>query len=56
MDINDLRIATTVFSLVLFLGIMAWTWSRRRQAGFDEAARLPFVDSDTGLQSAGERQ
>jgi cytochrome c oxidase cbb3-type subunit 4 len=56
MDINDLRIATTLISLALFLGIMAWTWSRRRQAGFDEAARLPFVDTDQGPQSAGERQ
>jgi len=56
MDINDLRIATTLASLVLFLGIMAWTWSRRRLAGFEEAARLPFVESDESPESAGEKQ
>ena len=56
MDINDLRVATTILSLLLFLGIMAWTWSQRRRAGFEEAARLPFVESDEGLESAGEKQ
>lgn len=56
MDINDLRIATTLTSLVLFLGIMVWTWSQRRRAGFEEAAQLPFVESDTSLESAGEKQ
>ena len=47
MDINDLRIATTLTSLVLFLGIMVWTWSQRRRAGFEEAARLPTPDRRT---------
>lgn len=44
MDINDLRSAVTVASLVLFLGITAWTWNRSRWAEFDEAARLPFLE------------
>ena len=56
MDINDLRIVTTLTSLVLFLGIMVWTWSQRRRAGFEEAARLPFVESDEVLESAGDKQ
>ena len=42
MDINLLRSIVTVVSLVLFVGIVAWAWSKRRKADFDEAARLPF--------------
>jgi cytochrome c oxidase cbb3-type subunit 4 len=42
MDVNDLRVAVTVASLVLFLALVAHTWSRRRSAEYDEAARLPF--------------
>jgi cytochrome c oxidase cbb3-type subunit 4 len=44
MEINDLRSAVTVVSLLTFLGIVAWAWSRRNKAGFDEAAQLPFQD------------
>ncbi|MGE0099742.1 MAG: cbb3-type cytochrome oxidase subunit 3 [Hydrogenophaga sp.] len=44
MDINDLRSIMTVISLLTFLGIVAWAWSRRNQDRFDEAARLPFED------------
>ncbi len=56
MDINDARAATTVFSLILFIGIMVWTWSRRRSSGFDEAAQLPFIDTDAPTPSAGDKQ
>lgn len=44
MDINTLRSAVTVISLLVFLGIVAWAWSRRNRERFDEAARLPFQD------------
>ncbi len=44
MDVNDLRSVVTVLSFVLFLGIVGWAWSKRNQASFDEAARLPFND------------
>ncbi len=40
-----LRIGVTLLSLAAFVGIVAWAWARRNQAGFAEAARLPFVDS-----------
>jgi len=42
MDINTLRSAVTVAALIAFLAICVWAWSRRNQADFDEAARLPF--------------
>lgn len=54
MDINDIRVAFTVISLILFLGIVGWAWSGRRRSGFDEAARLPFADADS--EPAGEKQ
>jgi len=44
MDLNTLRSLVTVTSLLVFLGIVAWAWSRRNRERFDEAARLPFQD------------
>ena len=46
MDVNDLRITVTVVSLVLFLALLAYTWSRRRKAEYDAAAMLPFVGEE----------
>lgn len=42
MDINDLRSIVTVISLLTFVGIVAWAWSKRNQSRFEEAAQLPF--------------
>ncbi|MES2840775.1 cbb3-type cytochrome oxidase subunit 3 [Hydrogenophaga sp.] len=44
MDINDLRSIVTVVSMLTFLGIVAWAWSKRNKDRFDEAAQLPFQD------------
>ncbi|MDT7929539.1 MULTISPECIES: cbb3-type cytochrome oxidase subunit 3 [unclassified Tepidimonas] len=44
MDVNDLRVIVTVLSLVTFVGIWAWAWSKKNRARFEEAARLPFQD------------
>lgn len=44
MDINDLRSAVTLFSLLLFVGLVVWTWQRSRKSAFAEAAQLPFMD------------
>ncbi len=44
MDINDLRSIVTTVSLLTFVGIVIWAWSRRNKADFDEAARLPFQE------------
>lgn len=41
-DINTLRSATTVVSLLVFVGILVWVFSRKRKADFDRAAQLPF--------------
>jgi len=37
----------TVISFITFIGILWWTFSRRRQDDFAEAAMLPFADDDT---------
>jgi len=42
LDINTLRSATTLFSFVLFIGIIGWAYSKRRTADFEQAAHLPF--------------
>jgi cytochrome c oxidase cbb3-type subunit 4 len=47
MDINDLRSAVTVASLLLFAVIAAWAWWPRNRAAFDAAAQLPFEGDDT---------
>lgn len=44
MDINDIRSAVTVLGLVLFSGLMVWTWWPGRRDAFDHAAQLPFDD------------
>ena len=46
MDINTLRSIVTVAAFIAFLGIVWWAMSRRNQARFDEAARLPFGQDD----------
>lgn len=42
MDVNTLRSITTVLAFVVFLGIVVWAWSQRRNADFEQAANLPF--------------
>jgi cytochrome c oxidase cbb3-type subunit IV len=42
LDINTLRSAATVACLFTYIGIVVWAWSRRNQAGFEQAANLPF--------------
>ena len=44
MDVNDLRIAVTVVSLVAFLGLLVWVGLGRHRLAFEEAARLPLAD------------
>jgi cytochrome c oxidase cbb3-type subunit 4 len=44
MDLNDIRIATTLISFVLFIALVRWAWQAKRRSAFDEAAQLPFAD------------
>lgn len=40
--------AVTLTAFVSFIGISVWAWSRRNRARFEEAARLPLDDEDSG--------
>jgi cytochrome c oxidase cbb3-type subunit 4 len=42
MDITTMRILATLLSFAAFVGIACWAYSRRNNARFEEAARLPF--------------
>jgi len=44
MDINDMRVLTTVLLMIAFIGLWIWAWSKKRKKDFDEAANLPFAD------------
>jgi cytochrome c oxidase cbb3-type subunit 4 len=46
MDVNVLRTLVTVISLITFIGIVVWAWSRKNRSDFDEAAQLPFIAED----------
>ena len=52
IDVNFWRSVVTLVSLVLFLALVAWTWSRRRLPAHDEAAQLPFLDAEPANASA----
>ncbi|ALM51578.1 CcoQ/FixQ family Cbb3-type cytochrome c oxidase assembly chaperone [Halomonas huangheensis] len=51
MDIGTFRGIVTAILLIAFLGLIAWAWSRRRKADFDEAAQLPFADDELVARS-----
>lgn len=46
MDINDARVIITVLAFATFAGIVAWAYSSKRKAAFDEAAQMPFAEDD----------
>ncbi len=47
MDINSLRILTTIVSFIAFIGILVWVWQRRNTSDFKDAANLPFQDEQS---------
>jgi len=48
MDVNVLRAAVTVLSLLVFLLIVGWAYSSRNKSRFDELAALPLQDEADG--------
>jgi cytochrome c oxidase cbb3-type subunit 4 len=46
MDMNVLRGVVAAVSLLLFIGIVVWAWSKHQRDRFDEASRLPFAERD----------
>jgi len=35
---------STLLSMIAFLGVVAWSYSKRRGVAFDDAARLPLEE------------
>ena len=52
-DLNLIRSAVTVLSLLAFAGICVWAWGRARRQRFDEAAT--YVATTTAAVSAMTR-
>lgn len=46
MDLNALRSAVTVLSLLVFVGIVAWAFARRRRERFEDLGALILDDED----------
>jgi len=43
MDINDLRAAVTLLSMLAFVGIAFWAFSKRNKQRFEELGNLPLM-------------
>ncbi len=56
MDMTLFHSLWTIVVLVTFIGIIVWAFSKKRQAAFDQAARLPLEDEQplmTNMQNPG---
>lgn len=42
MDINDLRGIITAITMLAFVGLCIFAWSRHRKATYDASAQLPL--------------
>ena len=42
MDVNDLRVVTTLLAFAVFVGIMVWAYSARNKEDFEAASKLPL--------------
>lgn len=56
MDIGTLRGVLTALLLILFLGIVAWSWSRKRNDEFRRASELPLEDDTKPPQDHNKEQ
>ncbi len=54
MDIGTFRGIVTLLLLVAFVALVAWAWSKRRKAAFDELARMPLED-DAPVEDRGSK-
>lgn len=52
MDMGLIRGLITLAVFTLFIGIVLWSYSRKRETEFGEAADLPLMgDAGTGMRS-----
>jgi cytochrome c oxidase cbb3-type subunit IV len=43
---------TTLLSMIAFLGVVAWSYSRRRRDAFDALARMPLEEDQSPTPGA----
>lgn len=55
MDINDFRAWYTLLLILVFVGIAAWAYSRKRKQDFDEAANLPLNEPESPAQPTTQK-
>jgi cytochrome c oxidase cbb3-type subunit 4 len=53
MDINDLRSLLTLLVFAIFIGIVVWAYSTKRQRSFDQAANSVFDEDDAAARRDG---
>ena len=51
---NVTSIVTTVLTIVVFIGIVAWAYGGGRKRAFDEAANAPFALPDEANDISGD--
>ena len=44
MDINTLRGLSTIFVMIVFVGVCWWAFAPSRKKRFQDAANLPFAE------------
>ena len=52
MDTGTVRGLVTLVLMLAFIGLVAWAWSRRRKAHFDEMAQMPFREEPSKNKGA----
>lgn len=52
MDVSVFHGLWTGALLVIFIGIVVWAWSGKRERDFDEAAHIPLDDDEMDTLSA----
>ncbi|MFM1859275.1 MAG: cbb3-type cytochrome oxidase subunit 3 [Burkholderiaceae bacterium] len=52
---NDLHAALTALFFLIFVGIIAWTYSKGQKQKMDEAAQIPLHDDEPIEHSRGKQ-
>ena len=54
MDIGTVRGLVTLVVMLAFIGLVAWAYSKRRKADFDEMAQMPLQDDPPGKEQGSK--
>ena len=54
MDAGTARGIVTLVVMLAFVGLVAWAYSKRRKADFDEMAQMPFREHPTDKEQGSK--